>query len=352
MEDHSLSIINQMRSLQDKVVLLVGGARQGGVSLAESLAERGADIAIVYFGENKQSADKIKRSVSERGQRCLVFSIERDGSYLPEKLVKQIINDMGGLDIFIDYGAPPITIANVKKTDQPEEKYSWSNPFSNLEMMSAALKQMSEDGKPTTNKQKIGQGKYNMRIAKEFVNKPIFSIKEGKELGKVQDIYLDQTLNSVTAIDLGTEGLLNRKETLIKWNNVVTLGPDVLLVKEAESVQDRDQVGELKNYVKREDLIGRPIDTPGGTKIGRIGDIVIDQDASVAGFRLSQTFVSGPVAENRAISRTAILDIGNEDGVMTAELSKAEEADLKVVYEGLFGEPTVTPLEEESSTET
>lgn len=189
-----------------------------------------------------------------------------------------------------------------------------------------------------------------MRVAQELINNPIISVKEGKELGKLQDFYLDQKLGSITAIYVGKEGLLSRKETLIKWEDVVTLGADALLVNEANVVLETDQASEIDDYVRRDDLIGRPIDTPGGTHIGRIGDIVVDEDATVAGFSLSQTYVSGPVAENRAISRSAMVDTGNEDGVMTAKLTEAEEANLKVVYEGFFAGPSVSQAEEEATT--
>jgi sporulation protein YlmC with PRC-barrel domain len=188
-----------------------------------------------------------------------------------------------------------------------------------------------------------------MRVTQELIHKPIISIKEGQELGKIQDFYLDQELGSITGVYLGKEGLLSRNETAIKWENVVTVGMDALLVNEATAALNADEVSEFDDYVRRDDLIGRPIDTPGGTKIGRIGDIVIDQDATIAGFSLSQIFVSGPIAANRAVSRSAMVDTGNEDGVLTAELAKAEEANLKVVYEGFFAEPSVASAEEDNA---
>ena len=67
----------------------------------------------------------------------------------------------------------------------------------------------------------------------------------------------------------------------------------------------------------------------------------------IAGFALSQIYVSGPIAANRAVSRKAVVDVGDEDGIMTIDLSEAEKADLQIVYEGLFAEPSVNPTETE-----
>lgn len=185
-----------------------------------------------------------------------------------------------------------------------------------------------------------------MRVAQEIVSKPIISVKEGQELGKVQDLYLDHDLTELVGIYLGSEGLLSRKASLIKWSDVVTLGKDAILVKDASSVMEAaDGHEEIETYMRRDEIRDRSVDTPGGTKIGNIGDVVLDDEARIIGFSLTQTFVSGPIAENRAISRTAVVDTGNEDGVMTADLFEAERANLQVAYEGLFARPSVSQAE-------
>lgn len=185
-----------------------------------------------------------------------------------------------------------------------------------------------------------------MRVAQEMIGKPIISVEEGQELGKVQDFYLNRDLTELAAVYLGSEGLLSRKESLIKWSDVEKLGQDAILVKDAGCVIEAPDASEgIESYIRRDEIRDRPVDTPGGTNIGHVGDVVLDDGAKIAGFSLSQTFVSGPIAENRAISRAAVVDTGNEDGVMTADLSEAERANLQVAYEGLFARPSVSQAE-------
>lgn len=180
-----------------------------------------------------------------------------------------------------------------------------------------------------------------MHIAQEYINKPVITVEEGQEIGKVRDFYLDQTLTRTMAIYLGSEGLLNTTENLIEWTDVVTLGQDAILVKDVDSVKAVTESGESARYLRRDEISDRAVDTPGGTKIGHIGDIVLDDMAKIVGFSLSKIRVTGPIATNRAIDRTSIIDIGDEDGIMTADLSEAEQANLQVVTEGFFGEPSV-----------
>jgi hypothetical protein len=49
----------------------------------------------------------------------------------------------------------------------------------------------------------------HMITSKELSNKPIISITDGKKLGEVKDLYLDQDMRQVAAIFLGKEGLIN-----------------------------------------------------------------------------------------------------------------------------------------------
>lgn len=182
-----------------------------------------------------------------------------------------------------------------------------------------------------------------MRIAQETLNKPVISIKEGKKIGTAQDFFIDQAMTQVTAIYLGGDGLFNRTEMLIKWPDVVTLGEDAILVEKADCLLEVGEVPETENYVRRNDIGGRRVDTPGGTSLGHVGDIILDEKARVVGFSLPQTYVSGPIASNKAISRSAVVNTDNESGVLIANLAEAEKTNLQVVYEGLLAEPVVNP---------
>jgi len=58
--------------------------------------------------------------------------------------------------------------------------------------------------------------------------------------------------------------------------------------------------------------------------VGVIGDVIVDPTGHITGFALSKVYVEGPLAEKRVISRTVVLDIGQEDGRMTVDLAKLE----------------------------
>ena len=163
-----------------------------------------------------------------------------------------------------------------------------------------------------------------MRNGEDLIDKPIYSITDGKHLGDVKDLYLDPSIDGIMGVFLGRGGLFSRKDRLIKRENVQVFGLDAILVKNGNVVLDSSQYAPAANWLRRESLQNRDVDTPGGTKVGRIGDVIVDEDARVIGFSLSRVMVEGPIAENRIIARAAMVDTGNEDGVMTVDISRAE----------------------------
>jgi sporulation protein YlmC with PRC-barrel domain len=163
-----------------------------------------------------------------------------------------------------------------------------------------------------------------MRSGKDLTGKQIISIVDGRLLGSVKDIYLDEDLRTITGIYTGSEGLIKRKALLIHRESVVVFGIDAILVKNADVVTDSETLTESEHWVRLSKLKGRDIETHGGTKVGTVGDIAIGEEAEIRGFALARVFVEGPVEESGFVPRHALFDTGSIDGKMTIDLTKAE----------------------------
>ena len=171
-----------------------------------------------------------------------------------------------------------------------------------------------------------------MFLGKDIMGNPIISVNDGRSIGKVRDVYLTNDCNSVAGIYLGTEGLFSRRSFLINSDDIVTIGPDAVLVEHADVIHEEEDMPEIEeNWLRRDELQGRPVDTPGGTKVGKIGDVVINNEGEVLGFGLNSVYVAGPIAENRSVALHTVQDVGREDGIMTIDLVRAEQQNLSVV---------------------
>lgn len=167
-----------------------------------------------------------------------------------------------------------------------------------------------------------------MLRSKNFTGKRIISVDNGTDLGIVKDLYFDEGLSSVMALFLGNEGLFTRKSIFVPRSAVTLFGRNAILVTQSDVVTDSSQNEEVKEWVRRDWLPGRAINTTGGTKVGTIGDILLDNEGVIIGFTLSHIYLDSPVTRARVIMRDAVLDVGSPTSAMTVDLAKAEQQSL------------------------
>jgi uncharacterized protein YrrD len=164
-----------------------------------------------------------------------------------------------------------------------------------------------------------------MRLGKDLIGRPIYSIDDGRLLGTTKDLFLDLALKVVSGLYLGSEGLFSRKTLLIQRSDISVYGVDALLVKGSYVVSDSEAMPSVKGWLRREQLQRRNVDTAGGTKVGTVGDVLISDNGEILGYYLSKVHVSGPMAEHRKVLNDAVLDTGSDDDAMTIDLSAAEQ---------------------------
>jgi NAD(P)-dependent dehydrogenase (short-subunit alcohol dehydrogenase family) len=127
----------QASRLRGKVVLVVGGYGENGRALITTLAQKGADVVLVYSNQLPPESWELKEEVESLGQQCLVIAGDPSSKGFAERTMQQIMETFGRLDVFIDYSA---------QNEAQNEASSKSHPiFPNFAMMAAALGQMSED---------------------------------------------------------------------------------------------------------------------------------------------------------------------------------------------------------------
>jgi uncharacterized protein YrrD len=169
-----------------------------------------------------------------------------------------------------------------------------------------------------------------MRLGKDLTDKPIYSVSEGRYLGRVKDFFMDSELQKITALHLGSEGIFTRKSLLILREQVTLLGQDVILTVDSEAVLDEKLVPDLNAWLRRDTLVNRQVDTTGGTKVGAVGDVLMDDEGIVVGFKLARVNVEGPIARKQAIAREVVTDTGGLDGAITIDMAKAEQHELSL----------------------
>lgn len=157
--------------------------------------------------------------------------------------------------------------------------------------------------------------------AKDFQGRLLISLVDGANLGEVKDLCLNPEITAVVGIHIGKEGLINRKSLTLPIDKVRLFGKDAWLIDgDDDTVTREDSPAPLAGNFK-----GREIQTAGGTRIGIIQDVVVDDKQQVVGFSLSKVLAQGPLSESKLVLRSAITSLSNGDLPLIADLDLVEK---------------------------
>ncbi len=164
-----------------------------------------------------------------------------------------------------------------------------------------------------------------MRHGKDFDNKPIISVTDGRMLGRAKDVYVDAQLRQLAGLYLGSEGMIRRRAQVIQSKDVVLFGIDVVLVKDSDVIAKDKDLPDSVNWLRLKDIQGYEVHTSGGTKLGTVGDIILDETGAITGLSLSRVFVKGPLAEQGTVPREVILESDHKEEIIRVDLAMLEE---------------------------
>jgi len=167
-----------------------------------------------------------------------------------------------------------------------------------------------------------------MMLGRDLRSKWIVSLADGRKVGEIKDLYLDAEATQVIAVLTGREGMLKPKAVGLERSCIEVFGIDVWLIGASGKLVHLEELPGAGSFVLVGDLQGREVQTDGGTKIGTIGDVLLDREARVVGFTLSRVHVQGPLQEKKSLARAAITNLGDKKLPVIASLTLAETLNL------------------------
>jgi 3-oxoacyl-[acyl-carrier protein] reductase len=90
-----------MNLLKGKVVLLTGGSRGIGSSIAEECVKNGADLAFTYLS-SEEKAQRIVKELESSGTKVKAYRSDASDFSQAEELVKQVLEEFGKIDVLIN----------------------------------------------------------------------------------------------------------------------------------------------------------------------------------------------------------------------------------------------------------
>lgn len=87
--------------LNDKTAVITGASRGIGLAIALKMAEKGANIAVIYASD-EQAAEKAVESISQKGKFVKAYPCDVSDYEAVKSLIEEILVDFGDIDILIN----------------------------------------------------------------------------------------------------------------------------------------------------------------------------------------------------------------------------------------------------------
>ena len=140
--DTKADLVAEPVRLENKVALIVGGASEKGKALAISFAERGIDVAIVYYEGRGELARQIKEKVEQLQRRCVLIcgdhGSDLDNELFAQRAVEQVLTMLGHLDIYINLSTKPFSFGHVYDVE-PQQRMLTTRVLPHFPLIKAAL---------------------------------------------------------------------------------------------------------------------------------------------------------------------------------------------------------------------
>jgi uncharacterized protein YrrD len=110
------------------------------------------------------------------------------------------------------------------------------------------------------------------------------------------EVYVDPDGLRVAAVITSKGHVLRRELEGFLSNEVQLWGRDAVLVRDSDILRKGEELNLREGWLAVSDHVkGHDVVNVGGTRIGRMNDVIIDCDGRVVGYSLSEVFTDSPV---------------------------------------------------------
>lgn len=158
-----------------------------------------------------------------------------------------------------------------------------------------------------------------MRKGKSILGLKVVSQTDAVHLGKVTDLIFDHHSDELLALLLSDKNLFGLIDAqIVPWNQVVTIGPDAVMVQSAESRMRAGDDARVKDVLNRQTaLSGTRIMTSDGRALGTLADTYIDETTGkVTGYEVSGGFFSDTISGKQFMPALGNMTVGNNNVVV------------------------------------
>lgn len=164
-----------------------------------------------------------------------------------------------------------------------------------------------------------------MRTTKDLAGLAVIDVRNGKKLGQVTETIVSPDDGKLLGFVMKQGGMLSREESVVEIEDVRSIGTDAVTVEGDEIVRrpeaSRPEFQEARGGERT--LIGRKVVSQGGTLLGTVADVVLNEEAR----RASALVIGGGVFDaGDAMSVDRVVSVG-PDVVIVTDAARTDDDD-------------------------
>jgi len=157
-----------------------------------------------------------------------------------------------------------------------------------------------------------------MRKSKQLLHLPVFSLEEGRQIGKVKGLVIDPGKKAVVALIIEEKGWL-KEQKFIPFSQIRSAGEDAITVERNNSLQRGATLPEVLKLTRdKVDVLGTRIVLENGTILGQVDEFYIDlQTGEIVGLEFSEGIFNNVMQGRAYLDATFIRTLGRQVTICT-----------------------------------
>lgn len=167
-----------------------------------------------------------------------------------------------------------------------------------------------------------------MRKGRSIIGLKVIGRIDGTDLGTVKDLVFDYESSEVLALLMSEKDLFGLVDArVIPWREVQDIGPDAVMVTNAEATIRAGIDPRIRDVLEREtSLVGKTINTEDGRNLGAFTDIFLEDNGQIVGYEVSGGLFADALGGRQFMPVPSHFVIGSAVAVVPAEIARQMEA--------------------------
>lgn len=153
--------------------------------------------------------------------------------------------------------------------------------------------------------------------AKTLKGIAVIAIQDGQKVGTVSQIRFNLDRRRIQGFEVGTGGLFGGNTLFLPMDNVASLGPDAIMVRDRDALLGDSASDRVQQFPTLDDLTSLRVISQGGALLGTLVRVDIDaQSGAMTAIEIEKPGITGAFKAHIDVPIDEVISIGRDVAVV------------------------------------